>query len=103
MPTINALSRSLQMLEAVLVDREGRSVAAIATSLGVPMESIADDKGYREHFLAQGVPCDCRKTKRWLMPTLSSGSAEACAACGTKYGTAPRRVAAKHGMLTILA
>ena len=36
-PTINALSRSLQMLEAVLVDREGRSVAAIAASLDMPI------------------------------------------------------------------
>jgi len=36
-PTINALSRSLEILEAVLVDGEGRGVAAVPTSLGNPV------------------------------------------------------------------
>ena len=36
-PTIAALARSLAMLEAILADSEGRSVASIATELGVPV------------------------------------------------------------------
>jgi DNA-binding IclR family transcriptional regulator len=35
-PTIAALGRSLAMLEAILADREGRSVAAIAQAIGLP-------------------------------------------------------------------
>ena len=35
-PTIAALGRSLAMLEAILADREGRSVAAIAQTVGLP-------------------------------------------------------------------
>jgi IclR family transcriptional regulator, acetate operon repressor len=35
-PTIAALGRSLAMLEAILADREGRSVAAIAQAVGLP-------------------------------------------------------------------
>jgi DNA-binding IclR family transcriptional regulator len=35
-PAIAALGRSLAMLEAVLADREGRSVAAIAETVGLP-------------------------------------------------------------------
>ncbi len=35
-PTIAALGRSLSMLEAILADREGRSVAAIAQAVGLP-------------------------------------------------------------------
>lgn len=35
-PTIAALGRSLAMLEAILGDREGRSVAAIAQAAGLP-------------------------------------------------------------------
>jgi DNA-binding IclR family transcriptional regulator len=35
-PTIAALGRSLAMLEAILADREGRSVAAIAQNIGLP-------------------------------------------------------------------
>jgi DNA-binding IclR family transcriptional regulator len=35
-PNIAALGRSLAMLEAILADREGRSVAAVARSVGLP-------------------------------------------------------------------
>jgi DNA-binding IclR family transcriptional regulator len=35
-PKIAALGRSLAMLEAILADREGRSVAAIAQTIGLP-------------------------------------------------------------------
>ncbi len=35
-PTIAALGRSLAMLEAILADRDGRSVAAIAQGIGLP-------------------------------------------------------------------
>lgn len=36
-PTIAVLTRSLEMLEAILADREGRSVASIAAAKGVPL------------------------------------------------------------------
>lgn len=35
-PTITALSRSMAMLEAILADRQGRSIPAIASDVGLP-------------------------------------------------------------------